>query len=211
MIMIYRIWFVILFLVFFASIHAQEQKNSIGITTNLLFNSDNYRLTGIGFNAARNIGYRMAVNLSYSSASGGLKASEILDRSQLAFVEIDPNVLLNIENLKLFELSLSKDVPMSDRGFMFFKVGFSGGSLERSVFGDFLYDVEGNPDPYESYYLVLTTKSIAGIHVGLGYKHQISDQIHLTLGGKYLSNPSFYGLEAGISYNFSFINKNKNK
>ncbi len=211
MIMMYRIWFVILFLVFFVSIHAQEHKNSIGITTNLLFNSDNYRLTGIGFNAARNIGYRMAMNLSYSSASGGLKASEILDKSQLAFVEIDPNVLLNFEHLKLIELSLSKDVRISDKGFMCLKVGFSGVRLERSVFGDFLYDIEGNPDPYESYYVVLTTRNIVGINIGLGYKHMITDQIHFSIGGKYLSNPSFYGLEAGVSYNFSFINKNKNK
>jgi hypothetical protein len=209
--MINRIWLVILFLMLFVSIHAQEHKNSIGITTNLMFNSDKYRLAGIGFNAARCIGYRMAVNLSYSVSSGGLEASKILNKSELEFVEIDPNVLLNFEHLKLIEVSLSKDVPMNDRGFMFFKVGFTGGRLERSVFGDFLYDIEGNPDPYESYYVVLTTRNIAGINVGLGYKHMLNDQIHLTLGGKYLSNPSFYGLEASMAYNFSFINKNKNK
>lgn len=209
--MIIRIWLVVLFLMLFVSIHAQEHKNSIGITTNLLFNSDKYRLTGIGFNAARSIGYRMAVSLSYGSASGGVKASEILNKSQLEFVEIDPNVLLNFEHLKLIELSLSKDVRMSDKGFMCLKVGFSGVRIERSVFGDFLYDMEGNPDPYESYYVVLTTRNIVGINIGLGYKHMITDQIHFSIGGKYLSNPSFYGLEAGMSYNFSFINKNQNK
>ena len=100
---------------------------------------------------------------------------------------------------------------MSDKGFMFLKVGFSSGTLERSVFGDFLYDIEGNIDPYESYYVVLTTKRIAGIHVGLGYKYEITDQIHFAIGGKFLSNPSFYGLETGLSYCFSFTNKNKNK
>ncbi|MBK8670706.1 MAG: hypothetical protein IPN89_15145 [Saprospiraceae bacterium] len=209
--MIQKICLAVLFLTLFVRIQAQEQKNSVGFTTSTLFNGDGYRLTGIGFNAARKIGYNMAVNLSYSSSSGGVKASKVLEISQLAFLGIDPSVLMNFEHLNIWKISLSKDVRMSDKGFMFLKVGFSSGTLERSVFGDFLYDIEGNIDPYESYYVVLTTKRIAGIHVGLGYKHEITDQIHFAIGGKFLSNPSFYGLETGLSYSFSFTNKNKNK
>lgn len=193
----------LLFLVLLPLTSTMGQKLGlqVGIDAFSYFNSEKYRVNGLGVHGGVHFGQGLELNLNIRHGSGGLSAENILTDQEMEAFRLQGNEFINFQNFNAASLTIKKNLQISTKGIVFIAIGGDYTKIYQSVFGEVTVLPNGQIDDDESY-SVFSGRCILGASVQVGYNHTIGENVIVFGSVKYHTNPSFYGPNVGILHYF---------